>query len=115
MKIRKWRTSTRRALLLTLIWVALSAGLQSQASSEGVRKVVARVAPQYPVLARNMNIRGNVKVEILVEPNGTAKSVAIRGGHPILAQAAQDAVRRWKWETLPHPTTELVEIRFSPQ
>ena len=101
---------------MAVLLIVMPGSLHSQESSEGgVRKVVTRVPPLYPSLARSMNIRGNVKVAVLVVPNGTVKSVDVKGGHPILAQAAQDAVRRWKWEPLSHATTELIEIKFEPQ
>lgn len=86
----------------------------SQDQAEGVRKVLTRVVPQYPSLARTMNIRGNVKVDVLVAPNGTVKSLEVKGGHPLLVQAAQDALRQWKWEPGSHETHETVELRFTP-
>jgi outer membrane biosynthesis protein TonB len=43
------------------------------------------------------------------------KSIDIKGGHPILAQAAQKAVYSWKWEPAPHETTELLEVKFNPE
>lgn len=61
-----------------------------------------------------MNIRGNVKVDVVVAPNGTVKSVEVKGGHPLLAQAAQDTLRQWKWEPAPHDTHEIIELRFNP-
>jgi len=41
-----------------------------------------------------MNIMGVVKVEITVAPNGTIKNAKLIGGHPVLANAALDAVRK---------------------
>jgi len=79
------------------------------------RKVLSKVNPQFPALARSMQIRGNVKVEALVEPNGKVKSVEIKGGHPVLAQSAANAVRMWRWEVASHETRELVEIHFGPE
>lgn len=61
-----------------------------------------------------MNIQGSVKVEVVVAANGTVKSVAIKGGHPLLAQAAQNAIREWKWEPSPRETVEPIEIKFRP-
>jgi TonB-like protein len=61
----------------------------AQQSSETVRKVVSQVAPQYPSLARSMNIRGSVRVEVSVAPNGTVKTLEVRGGHPVLVEAAE--------------------------
>jgi TonB family protein len=104
-----------KALLLAVLLIVAPCSLRSQESSDGPRKVMSRVPPQYPSLARSMNIRGNVKVAAVVVPNGTVKSVEVKGGHPILAQAAEDAIRRWKWEPLSHATTELIEIKFDPQ
>jgi TonB family protein len=83
--------------------------------SAPVRKLIGRTAAQYPELARSMALQGVVKVDALVAPDGTVKSVEIKGGHPVLAQAAANTVRRWKWETAPHESHELVEVRFSPE
>jgi TonB family protein len=84
----------------------------AQDSSEISRKVVARVAPQYPNIARSMNIQGNVRADVLVAANGTAKSIEVKGGHPLLGQSAQDALRQWKWEPASHETHEIVELKF---
>ena len=109
----KWRYSVG-VLLLAWMCVVAPAWLLAQESSDGPRKVVTRVVPTYPGLARNMNIRGSVKVEALVAPNGLVKSVQVKGGHPLLAQAALDAVRQWKWEPVAHETHESIEIKFTP-
>lgn len=86
----------------------------AQESPESSRKILTRVMPQYPGLARSLNIQGNVRADVLVAPNGKAKSVAVVGGHPLLAQSAQDALRQWKWELAPHETHEIIEIKFKP-
>lgn len=82
--------------------------------SASTRKVVNRVVPTYPQMARSMNLTGAVKLEVLVQPNGNVKSVQVKGGNPLLAQSAQSAIRGWKWEKAEHDSTELVEIRFTP-
>ena len=66
-------------------------------------------------MARTMNLKGNVKVEAVVAPNGAVKSVEIRGGHPVLAKSAENAVSKWKWASAPKETRELVEIKFNPE
>jgi TonB family protein len=105
--------AVRGLLSVVIVAFTLSHSL-AQETLDGSRKVVIRVTPQYPALARSMSIRGSVKVEALVAANGTVKSVDIKGGHPVLAQSAQNAVRQWKWEPSPHETTELIEIKFNP-
>ena len=61
-----------------------------------------------------MNIKGIVKLEVVVEPDGGVKSMSATGGHPLLVQAAQEAIRLWKWQPESHQTVESVEIRFYP-
>ena len=99
-------------VFVPLILFALRA---SQAQDPAVtRKIVERSAPVYPALARNMALQGAVKVEALVAADGSVKSVEIKGGHPVLTQAAVNAVRHWRWEPTSHESHELVEIKFSP-
>jgi TonB family protein len=79
------------------------------------RKILSKRVPRYPEIARKMSITGSVKIDAVVAPNGAVKSMAVRGGHPLLAQAAEDAIRDWKWEPAAHETHELVEFKFDPQ
>lgn len=87
----------------------------SQDQPAGTRKVVNKISPTYPSLARTMNISGMVKLEVTVAPNGTVKNVEVRGGHPVLSDAAIGAVYKWRWEAAPHETQESVEVKFGPQ
>lgn len=100
-------------LALTLLSPIPRAFAQDE-SSPGERKLVKSQKPDYPALARKINLTGTVRLEALVEPNGSVKSVEIKGGNPLLAQSAQFAVRSWKWAKAEHETTQILEIRFTP-
>jgi len=76
------------------------------------RKVTAKVPPKYPPLARQLKLSGKVRVEVTVSPDGRVKGTRIIGGNPLLAEAALDAIRMWRYETAAKETTELVEIEF---
>ena len=78
------------------------------------RKVKTKVAPLYPDLARRMNITGVVKILITVTPTGSVKDAKLVGGHPVLANAALDAVKKWRFETASQEATGIVEFRFDP-
>jgi TonB family protein len=78
------------------------------------RKVKSRLTPVYPELARRMKIAGVVKVQVVVAPNGIVKDAKVMGGHPVLATAALDAVRKWRFEVRPEETTENLEFHFDP-
>ena len=101
----------RAAAFLLIISTCISTFAGAQ-SSDGERKVITKAPAVYPTLAKSMNIHGIVKLEALVLPNGTVKSVDIRGGHPILTQSAVSAVERWKFEPASHETKELIQIQF---
>lgn len=79
------------------------------------RKVLTRVAPAYPELAKRMHLAGSVRIEAVIRPNGNVKSTRVMGGNPVLVQAAADAVSKWKFETAPNETTEVVQLTFVPQ
>ena len=87
---------------------------RSQETSESGRKIVSKVVPLYPGIARSMRIQGIVRADVLVAPNGKVTSIEVKGGHPLLAQAAQEALRQWKWEATSKETHESVELRFNP-
>ncbi len=101
------------AVLLATATTMVAAQTASSAGSD--RKVSARVAPVYPELAKRMHIHGVVRVEATVRPNGTVKSTRVLGGNPVLVDAAQDAIGKWKFETAQSETTELVQLAFDGQ
>jgi TonB family protein len=93
--------------------VAFSAG-SAWGQEEMTRKVKSRIAPTYPELAKRLSIRGVVRVQVTVAPNGTVKNVTLVGGHPVLANAALDAVKKWRYEARNEETTGIVEFHFDP-
>ena len=86
----------------------------AQEPQEITRKLKSKIAPVYPELARRMNITGVVKVQITVDKTGAIKNTKLVGGHPILANAALDAVRKWRYESGSEETTGVVEFHFDP-
>lgn len=108
------KTLLRQVVVGTLLLAALClTPTHSRAQEASKRRLLAHVAAPYPALARNMGLAGIVKVEVLVAPDGSVKTVDIKGGHPVLAQSAANAVRSWKWEAAAHESREVVEVKFS--
>jgi len=64
-------------------------------------KIVKRVLPLYPTLAKNMRISGKVHLMSIIAKDGTVQKLELIDGHPLLVQAAMDAVRQWVYR----PTT----------
>jgi periplasmic protein TonB len=64
-------------------------------------KLVNKVQPMYPPLARQTRISGTVRLHAIIAKNGSVEQLEVISGHPLLVQAALDAVRQWKYQ----PTT----------
>lgn len=106
------RRSRAGLLLIALAaLLACSAGAQEQ---ETIRKTKSKVEPMYPELARRMKISGVVRIDVTVAANGAVKDAKLVGGHPVLANAVLDAVKKWRFEPGPQETTESLQFRFDP-
>jgi TonB family protein len=77
-----------------------------------MRRAKSKVAPVYPELARKLNITGVVKVEVVVAPNGSVKEAKVVGGHPVLATAALEAARKWRFEPTATESSGIVDFKF---
>jgi TonB family protein len=112
------RTSDWKKLVLaaTAVFVFSGASVLAQSGStdETKRKVKSKTTPIYPELARRMNVGGKVKIEVVITPDGRVKSTRVVGGHPLLVQACQDAVKEWRFTPAPEETTQVVEFEFHP-
>jgi periplasmic protein TonB len=104
-----------------LIWLGIlccffvvATGAQDQSAANPVaRKILRKVDPLYPPLAKKMNLGGTVKVAVSVAPDGSVKKVEPLGGSPLLVQAAENAVSQWKYAPGPE-SKETVELHFTP-
>lgn len=80
---------------------------------ESPRKVKTRVEPTYPALAKTLHLSGMVKIQVTIAPNGTIKSTKVIGGHPVLVQAALQALEKWKFEPANEETTGIIPFKFT--
>lgn len=78
----------------------------------GGRHVQLQVPPEYPQIAQRMNLTGTVQLQAVVRADGTVKEVKVIGGHPLLADALSQAVRKWKFEPSDKESVELVKFNF---
>ena len=102
-------------LMVYIAVLALAAVSQAQhEQTESGRKVLTKVVPAYPALAQRTGIAGTVKIQTRVLPKGAFKSAEVLGGHPVLAQAGIDALRKCKWDPAAQETTEIIIFNFHP-
>jgi protein TonB len=61
-------------------------------------RLVNKVQPLYPPLARQTRISGTVKLHAIIGKDGSVQQLVMVSGHPLLVQAALDAVRQWRYQ-----------------
>ena len=81
-------------------------------------KAISRPSPIYPPLARQARIQGVVRLEAIISKGGTIESLRVLSGHPLLVQAALDAVKQWLYRpTLlnrePVEVLTTIEVNFT--
>lgn len=70
-----------------------------QSSGVTPAKLLNRVDPTFPQVARTMHLTGDVRMDATIGADGRVKTVSNVEGQPILAAAATEAVRKWRYES----------------
>jgi TonB family protein len=93
---------------------------QVQVPAEAMEKLVRhRVDPDYPAAARPQKLQGVIVLDVIVGSDGSVAGVRALGGPPVLAQAAVDALRWWRFEPYrvdgnPVVAETTVAVEFKP-
>jgi TonB family protein len=69
-------------------------------SADTTQMVSRSVRPGYPMLARQMKVQGSVILQALISRDGAIQDLQVMSGPPILAGAAREAVKQWRFK--PH-------------
>jgi protein TonB len=80
--------------------------------------LVYHVKPAYPEVAKQARTQGVVRLGAIIAKDGKVVDVQVISGHPLLVQAAMDAVRQWLYRpTLlngePVEVSTTIDIGFS--
>ena len=80
--------------------------------------MVKKVQPEYPAEARQDNIQGTVKIQVIIQKDGYVTVQNVVEGDPILSPAAIEAVKQWRYEpTLfdgkPVDVQTTIEVNFT--
>jgi TonB family protein len=98
---------------VALVLASASGSLRVHAQSPDAKRAVKHmVAPQFPDLAKKLNLSGTVRIEVTIAPDGVVKRSRILGGHPLLAAEAEHAADKCAFEPGPRETTEVIEFKF---
>ena len=74
------------------------AGDRVSMSTDTQHAVSRPVRPEYPLLARQMKVQGAVVLLVLIDKDGSIQNLQIESGPAILADAAREAVKQWRFK-----------------
>jgi periplasmic protein TonB len=60
--------------------------------------LLAKTLPQYPAIPKSAGIQGTVVLQATISKSGSIQNLRVISGHPMLQQAALDAVRSWRYK-----------------
>lgn len=81
-------------------------------------KLINKVIPVYPLLALKTRVSGTVVIQAIIDEVGRVESIEVVEGHPLLVEAAVDAIQQWRYSpTLlngePLPVSARVTVIFT--
>ncbi len=75
-----------------------NAGERVQMSGDSNQTLAHSVRPEYPLLARQMKVQGRVELDAQIGKDGGVQALQVVGGPAILADAAREAVKQWRFK-----------------
>ncbi len=96
----------------------VNTGDRVQLSPQTMQSVSVSVPPDYPLLARQTKVQGAVHLQALISRDGTIQELQILSGPGILAAAAREAVKQWRFKPFfqngqPVETQARITVNFT--
>jgi protein TonB len=90
----------------------LAFGQKKLTHGEAVANAQSRVNPAYPASAKQLRLEGSVEIEVSISESGAVEKAEAVSGNPILARAAVDAVKQWKFKSFGGPVQAVLQFAF---
>ena len=101
---------------LLAIYSAFAQGKVLQVSENELRaSATLRIEPEYPAVARQIRLTGDVELEVSIDTTGTVDKVTLLRGNTLLAGPSEQAIRKWKFTPFlasGQPVSVVGTIRF---
>jgi protein TonB len=86
--------------------------------AESIQLPQASLTANYPLLAQHMNVQGSVVLQAVISANGAIQNLRVLSGPAILAAAAEQAVREWRFKPVlqngqPVETKARITVNFT--
>lgn len=97
MKLSQWM---RCAVLVAVAAVLPAAAQEEITTANALGRVVKKVAPVFPVAARQLNVTGTQDVQIVVDEGGNVIDAKVLKGNALFTQSSLAAIKEWKFTPL---------------
>jgi TonB family protein len=92
--------------------------VQLKIGGERQPRLIKKITPLYPDLAKRARVEGSVILAVNIDEDGNVSDIKVQSGHPLLNDAAIDAVKQWKYTPIllsgePVPEMAAVTVVFS--
>ena len=104
-----WHSLLRLVLTIMLAISILAA--PTLTGAEENRRLRSGDPPEYPELAKKLNLRGIARVQVTIAPDGSVKDIKELGGNPLLLASLASAVKKWKYEAT--DKMSVLEVKFA--
>ena len=84
-------------LLVCSVWLRAQEAVLRVTESEARRAVVKKVEPEYPAMARQVRMSGQVQVDVLIDVSGNVETVKVLKGNALLSSSTVTALKKWKF------------------
>ena len=109
MRRSRWKKKIVWLSLLALLYSGYPAGATGL---DTIRKLLVQGQPRYPELALQMRVWGDIRMQVTVLPSGAVEQVTVLSGHPLLRNAACEAVQQWRYSVGTEKTQVEVVLSF---
>jgi TonB family protein len=99
-------------------WLAAQEKVVQVTESQLRAAVIRKVEPEYPAVARQIRLTGEVELEVVVDLTGAVEKVTVRRGNTLLSGSGVQAIKKWKFNPFRadgQPARAVGPIKFSFQ
>lgn len=114
MKLSQWV----RCAVLVAAAVLPAAAQEEITTANALGRVVKKVAPAFPVAAKQLNVTGTQDVQIVVDEEGNVIDAKVLKGNALFTQSSLAAIKEWKFTPLlkdgqPAKFTTIVTFNYT--
>jgi TonB family protein len=105
------------ALAITSFAFLCAEDIPNITTANAMARATKKVAPEYPVAARQLHITGSSEVEVTVNKEGTVTAAKVLKGNAMFSMSSMNAAKQWKFTPLvkdgePSPFTATISFEY---